>query len=328
MSAPGSIVAGSAGVGRVAHPRGSTGDHGRAGADRRVREGRSGIRLVGLLFIVALRPGRVEAFQQCSFDTLAHSDTITVTFSLMPDLLSSSDSLDRLAYLYYAQTIGEHFSAPKALTLAYMPTKHASVNPSMDDFGLGGRLQFKLDSHGRLKRPIAAATTAPELNEALARALIQADSAHELSPPPKTPAFADGLVELRVYSTPQRWPMAVPLMRAKVRVLSIDVPPQLKSAEPPKYPLIAKAAGLPGRVVLRFVIGENGRVIPSTVQTVEAEYREFIDASVESILSAKFEPAQISGCPVPMQIEQGLAFKIGEPEPPHSTVGTTDRPIH
>jgi len=286
------------------------------------------IRLAGLLLVAALRPGKVEAFQQCSFDTVAHSDTITVTYSLMPDLLSSSDSIDRLAYLYYAQTIGEHFSAPKALTLAYMPTKHASASPTMDDFGLGGRLQFKLDSHGRLKKPIAAATTAPELNAALARALIQADSANELWPPPKTPAFADGLVQLRVYSTRERPSMAAPLMRAKVRVLTIDVPPRLKSAEPPKYPLDAKAAGIPGRVVLRFVIGENGRVIPSTVQTVEAEYREFIDASVESILSARFEPAEIAGCPVPMQIEQGLAFKIGESVSPHSTVGTTDRPLH
>jgi TonB family protein len=288
----------------------------------------SRIWLVGLVLIAEFRPGRVEAFQQCSFDTLGHSDTTTVNYSLMPDLLSSSDSIDRLANLYYAETIAEHFSSPKALTLAYMPTKHASASPTMDDFGLGGRLQFKLDSDGRLKRPIAAATTAPELNEALARALIQADSAHELSPPPKTPAFANGLIELRVYSTRERPPMAAPLMRARVRVLTIDVPPRLKSIKPLKYPVVAMAAGIPGRVVLRFVIGENGRVIPSTVQTVEAEYREFIDASVESILSAKFEPAEIAGCPVPMQIEQGLAFKIGEPDPPHSTVGTTDRPLH
>lgn len=246
----------------------------------------------------------------CAFDTSEKVEPVSVVYSLMPEILSSADSVDHLAYLFYAQTVGEHFSAPRALTLAYLPTRQPSASPTMDDLGLGGDLKFKLDSRGHLKLPISVTTTAPELNEALARALLMADSAGELSPTPATPDFADGIVRLRISASRERPPVAVPLLAARLRVLLVDSSPQLISYQNPKYPKGAQYAGVSGRVVLRFVVGESGGVIPSTMQVVEAEYREFIDAAVAAMLQAKFAPAEVSGCAVPMQVQQALSFKI------------------
>src|SRR5262245_37124066 len=83
--------------------------------------------------------------QSCFFDTTQASDSVSVTYSLMQEIVSSHDSIDQMAYSFYAQTIGEHFSPPKRLTLAWLPTGlsiDTTLSPTMYDFGLGGDLEF------------------------------------------------------------------------------------------------------------------------------------------------------------------------------------------
>jgi TonB family protein len=251
--------------------------------------------------------------EHCVFDTTEASDSVSVVYSLMQEIVSSHDSVDQMTYSYYSQTIGQYFSPPKHLTLAWLPTG-LSVGPpqsqTMNDYGLGGGLQFKVDKHGHVKRPILASTSAIELNEALGGALIKADSAGELLPPPKTPEFEGGVVRLWIHASLERPPMAVPLLRAKLPVIRVDSAPRLISAPNPRYPREAQYAGVSSRVVLRFVVSQTGTVVPSSFELVEAEYREFVESARVALLKAKFVPAIAAGCPVPMIVQQAVSFNI------------------
>ena len=267
-----------------------------------------------LLCVVLLAPRLVAqdapAARPCSFDTAAHTDTVVVVYSLMPELVSSHHADDVMAYSFYAQTIGQHFSAPKAMTLAYLATSPGvPASPTMNDLGLGGDLSFTVDSTGRLQPPVTATTSATELNDALVLAVAEADSQGELSPPPRNAEFPGGRVRLRIHASEVAPAGAVPLLRARVQSLRIDSPPQVLSMPDPKYPEPAQNARTASRVVLRYVIDETGMVLPSSLQVVEATYREFVTSAADALLKARFTAARTAGCPVPMLVQQAVGFK-------------------
>jgi TonB family protein len=216
-----------------------------------------------------------------------------------------------MAYSFYAQTIGQHFSAPKAMTLAYLATgPGVPASRTMDDYGLGGDLSFTVDSAGHLHPPVSAGTNAAELNDAIALAVTRADSAGELSPPPRNAEFPRGRVRLRIHASEVAPQGAMPLLRARVQSLRIDSPPRMLSMPDPKYPDAARSSGISSRVVFRFVIDDSGAVLQNSLQVVEATYREFVTSAAEALLKTRFTPARTAGCPVPMLVQQAVNFKL------------------
>jgi TonB family protein len=84
----------------------------------------------------------------------------------------------------------------------------------------------------------------------------------------------------------------------------------LISQPEPRYPRIAEASRLSGRVLLRFVIDTTGRVDLASIEVVENTEEVFVSPARESVARAVFRPARMSGSPVRQLAEQSVRFVV------------------
>jgi protein TonB len=80
-----------------------------------------------------------------------------------------------------------------------------------------------------------------------------------------------------------------------------------------KYPPVMQSAGIPGRVVLQFVVNTDGRVDPGTVKVINSTHKAFEDPARTGILSdgCTFKPGKSRGQPVRVLVQQAVSFKVG-----------------
>ena len=78
----------------------------------------------------------------------------------------------------------------------------------------------------------------------------------------------------------------------------------------PTYPEVLRAAGIGGRVVVRFVVDTLGLVERETVVVREASHARFENAVRDVIPRMRFTPAQLNGHPVRMLVEMPFEFAI------------------
>lgn len=77
-----------------------------------------------------------------------------------------------------------------------------------------------------------------------------------------------------------------------------------------EYPEIARMAGVEGRVVVQFIIDEEGNVQnPQVIQGVGAGLDE---AAVDAIQAVEFEPGRQRGRPVPVQYTIPVNFRLDD----------------
>jgi hypothetical protein len=74
------------------------------------------------------------------------------------------------------------------------------------------------------------------------------------------------------------------------------------------YPRDSTVAEEPVTVMLRFVVGPDGRVVPGTVEVERLAPLAFIKAAYESLDRQRFVPATVNGCPVAQQVDYPFAF--------------------
>lgn len=79
----------------------------------------------------------------------------------------------------------------------------------------------------------------------------------------------------------------------------------------PRYPDQLVRAGIPGRVVARFVVDTLGRVEPGSVQLLASTHPAFSDAVSAVLPRYRFTPAQVGGRPVRMLAELPFDFALG-----------------
>lgn len=65
-----------------------------------------------------------------------------------------------------------------------------------------------------------------------------------------------------------------------------------------EYPAVLRAAGLPGRVVLQFIIDTLGAVEPASITVLERSHEAFATAARDGVLGARFQPAHYGERPV------------------------------
>jgi protein TonB len=101
------------------------------------------------------------------------------------------------------------------------------------------------------------------------------------------------------------------LRRAGV-ILERDVAerPRVLTTGQLRYPDDLRMMGVQGRVVLRFVIGLDGRVEPSTISLVSADDAGFISPAREALRTARFRPGRVGGRPVRTLVNLPFDFKI------------------
>ena len=101
------------------------------------------------------------------------------------------------------------------------------------------------------------------------------------------------------------------LKRAGVLVeRDVDAMASLVTIDALHYPDDLRRARVEGRVVLRCVVGPNGRAEPRTIFPVEPGNLAFIDAARDALHSAIFAPAKMNGVPVRSVVTLPFDFKI------------------
>jgi protein TonB len=85
-------------------------------------------------------------------------------------------------------------------------------------------------------------------------------------------------------------------------------PATVVSQPAPRYPRHLEAAGLPGRVLVQFVIDTAGHVEPASIRSLESSHPAFEEAAQAAMLGSLFKPARMSGHPVRQLTRQSIRF--------------------
>jgi hypothetical protein len=93
-------------------------------------------------------------------------------------------------------------------------------------------------------------------------------------------------------------------------------PAQMTVRPAPVYPRVLEQAGIPGRVVLQFVIDTIGLVEPGSIVVLERTDPAFVPAARDAILEARFEPARYGPRPVRQLSRIAFGFRIPDASGP------------
>jgi protein TonB len=100
---------------------------------------------------------------------------------------------------------------------------------------------------------------------------------------------------------------APPRSKGPIQITENVTPPQPLSNAPPPYPPEAKAAGIEGTVVVKFVVTEQGTVTNVQVLRGPPELHQTV---ITTVKTWRFRPAMLDGQPVAVTKVQPLRFRI------------------
>ena len=91
----------------------------------------------------------------------------------------------------------------------------------------------------------------------------------------------------------------------------VDEPPRLIRAFPPKYPQIAKAEKIEGRIVVELIVTKEGT--PKNAWVIDAEPPDiFEEAALEAVRQYRFAPGTKNGEAVEVRVKLPIQFELGE----------------
>lgn len=93
----------------------------------------------------------------------------------------------------------------------------------------------------------------------------------------------------------------------------VDETPQADNATGacnPKYPPVMQSAGIPGKVVMQFVVNTDGRVDPGSLKVMSTTHKAFEPPAKEAISKCPFKPGKSRGQPVRVLVQQAMTFKL------------------
>jgi len=91
-------------------------------------------------------------------------------------------------------------------------------------------------------------------------------------------------------------------------VFEVTTLPKIIFKAEPKYPEMARKAGIEGIVVLELDINEKGQVI--NIKVVRSGGFGFDQSAIEAIKKTKFSPALKYGKPVPIRVRLPVKFEL------------------
>jgi TonB family protein len=89
----------------------------------------------------------------------------------------------------------------------------------------------------------------------------------------------------------------------------VDEPVVVLRQGRPRYPTRLSALGIPGRVVLEFVVDTTGTVEGASVRVLQSTLAEFEPAAIEAIVASRFRAARVRGQSVRQLVRQGVSFR-------------------
>ena len=92
----------------------------------------------------------------------------------------------------------------------------------------------------------------------------------------------------------------------------VDETPQATdmAACSPEFPPVMKSAGIPGRVVMQFVVNTDGKADPGSLKVMNSTHKAFEDPARAAILKCPFKPGRSRGQPVRVLVQQAVSFKL------------------
>ena len=116
--------------------------------------------------------------------------------------------------------------------------------------------------------------------------------------------------------------------RARFLVFSLPIPWMQEAlmktgTANPRYPDVARNAGIGAKVNMQFVIDTNGRADVSTAKHLQKDqaaqlppdrraiYDSFVKSVMQTLPSIRFEPATIAGCKVKVLVQLPFEFEVG-----------------
>jgi protein TonB len=108
----------------------------------------------------------------------------------------------------------------------------------------------------------------------------------------------------------------VPTIEGEVFLAAeVDETPQIQPGSNclGKFPPVMESAGIPGKVVLQFVVNADGKVDPAGIKVVSSTHKAFEAPAKQGITSATctFSPGKSRGQPVRVLVQQSVSFKVG-----------------
>ena len=88
----------------------------------------------------------------------------------------------------------------------------------------------------------------------------------------------------------------------------VDDPPTIMTPGPMRYPEVLRAAGIAGRVMVKFVIDSTGHPEPNTIQIVSTPHPGFSAAAKELVSKSVFHPGKVRGQAVAVLVQQSINF--------------------
>ena len=252
----------------------------------------------------------------CSFDTTAHIriDTVTIGLAAGWDRTARKKAPDD--YLVAALVIQSHFRPPERVRLPLWARTKDHSDTLVDQseyigYGLDTDIQFWLSDNGRLASGrVELNGASQEIVASIIDAILRADSAREFQPPGRDVRRAKGAIQLRLVDAPHTRPPGVSLLRVQIPALVIDSAPSLLWMPPLEYPPVARLGRIGDRVILELVIRADGRPDTASIGILQAGYREFAVEALTRVKQARFRPAKVAGCPVPVIVRLPFDFRV------------------
>ena len=256
----------------------------------------------------------------CQFDTATVRDTASFTLYVTPPGNAAGGADLRQSYGPFVSAVASAFEVPARVTLATWPGtfyREPSDQPTGGKdlaCGIGpltGTVRLELKKGHVKKVAWEVLPDSREVTQALQSAVRRADSLGQfagLSSPPGSPK---GTVRLGLTMTAATLPdQGWPLFRVRMPYIRIQTPADVLHQPTPVYPPAARKRGMEGDVTLQYVIDENGRVQAASIRVLEANYEDFVDAAVATIVASEYTPARVGVCPVKSLVQQQIRFRV------------------
>jgi len=152
------------------------------------------------------------------------------------------------------------------------------------------------------RKTVPAPDVPPPLLEAAAPGISAKDLLPEISAdPPMPPSFSP--------PPPALSDIPLPPLDRLYDPADLDAPLAPVSRRPPEYPPRARRRNVEGRVVVSFVVTEEGTVRDPEVVSADPE-GYFEEAAIDAVRSWRFAPGRVKGEPVTVRVRVPLAFRL------------------
>jgi protein TonB len=78
----------------------------------------------------------------------------------------------------------------------------------------------------------------------------------------------------------------------------------------PRFPPVMLSAGIPGKVVVQYIVNTDGHVDSSSLRIVRSSHQAFEEPAREALLGCPFKPGRSHGRPVRVLVQQAIGFRV------------------